>query len=506
MLRPARNFRGARRVLSIVRRFRIAAGLVAVAAIVVVALWGGGPGREPEPAAAAPKKPNVIFVLTDDLSWDLVRAMPNVQKLQRRGMTFTRYTVTDSLCCPSRSSIFTGRFPHNTGVFTNTGADGGYQVFKARGWEAQTFGAALQPLGYRTGFMGKYLNGYLPRMGAVPGWTTWVGAGNAYGEFNYNLNEDGRIVHYAATPADYLTDVMAAKGSAFIDAAATAGQPFALEISTFAPHQPATPAPRDANLFPNAKAPRGGAFNRNNINPPKWLGRRSPLTAQQIATLDQLYRKRLQSIQAVDDLIGRLRATLKARGLLDDTYIVFSSDNGFHLGEHRLMQGKMTAFDTDIRLPLIVAGPGVPKNTTSTRLVQNVDLHPTFIALAGGKPGAGVDGRSIVPLLNGARVPWRTAALIEHHGPDTSGADPDRPVPGGANPTSYEAIRLQNAVYVEYVNGDREYYRIDRDPDERVNVYGRLGAKERAALSARVKALASCRGGASCWKAGDPRP
>ena len=106
----------------------------------------------------------------------------------------------------------------------------------------------------------------------------------------------------------------------------------------------------------------------------------------------------------MDDLIGRLESTLRARGLLDNTYIVFSSDNGFHLGEHRLLQGKMTAFDTDIRVPLVVAGPGVPKGRTSSRLVENIDLHPTFVRLAGGTPEAGVDGRSLVPLLHGTRV------------------------------------------------------------------------------------------------------
>jgi N-acetylglucosamine-6-sulfatase len=483
--------------------------VVGVVAVAVAALaWGSDATREPASAATggAAARPNVVFVLTDDLSWNLVKYMPNVQRLRRRGLTFNRYVVTDSLCCPSRSSIFTGRFPHNTGVFTNGGNDGGYQFFRNRGWEGQTFGAALQPLGYRTAMMGKYLNGYLPRNGVPPGWTTWNGAGNGYGEFNYNLNENGRIVHYGRTPSDYLTDVVAAKGSAFIDAAATARQPFALEIATFAPHGPATPAPRDASLFPGARVPRGGAFDRANVKPPKWLGPRAPLTAGQIASLDALYRKRLQSIQAVDDLVGRLQSTLRGRGLLDNTYIVFSSDNGFHMGDHRLLQGKMTAFDTDIRVPLIVAGPGVPHGAANGRLVQNTDLHPTFAQLAGGTPAPGVDGRSLVPLLKGKRVAkWRSAALIEHHGPDTNGADPDMPVPGSGNPTSYEAIRLANAVYVEYRGGDREYYRIDRDPNERVNVYSKLSRKDRARLSARVAAFAKCQGGASCWKAGRPR-
>jgi arylsulfatase A-like enzyme len=429
--------------------------------------------------------------------------MPHVQQLQQRGLTFSRYFVTDSLCCPSRSSIFTGRFPHNTGVFTNMAPDGGFQLFHDRGWESRTFATALQSRGYSTGMMGKYLNGYLPRTRFVPpGWTTWDVAGNGYPEFNYNLNQDGQVVHYGSAPADYLTDVLADKGAAFINQAAGAGRPFALEIATFAPHAPYTPAPRDANDFPGLTAPRGRAFNRNNVNPPAWLGHRSPLTPQQIASIDAAFRKRAQAVEAVDDLIGRLEDTLRARGLADDTYIVFSSDNGYHMGEHRLMPGKMTAFDSDIRVPLIVAGPGVPGGRTTSRIAENVDLLPTLVQLAGGTPPRAVDGHSLVPLLQGGRpAGWRQAALIEHHGPDLAGGDPDRPRPGSGNPTTYEAIRLANAVYVEYRGGGREYYRIDRDPAERVNIFARLSSRGRARLHRMVRALAGCRGSARCWAA-----
>jgi arylsulfatase A-like enzyme len=484
---------------------RRALGIAVLAAAALVA--GAAAGSSGSGAARPAARPNVVFVLTDDLSWDLVRYMPHVQELRRRGLTFSRYFVTDSLCCPSRSSIFTGRFPHDTGVFTNMGSDGGFQLFHDRGWESRTFAAAIQPRGYRTAMMGKYLNGYLPRTRFVPpGWSDWHVAGNGYPEFDYNLNENGRVVHYGSAPADYLTDVLAARGADFIDRAAAARQPFALEIATFAPHAPYTPAPRDANRFPEARAPRGPAFDRNNVNPPPWLGRRPPLTAQQIAGIDAAFRKRVQAVQAVDDLIGRLEATLRARGLADDTYIAFSSDNGYHMGQHRLMPGKMTAFDTDINVPLIVAGPGVPRGRVTSRIAENVDLHPTFVQLAGGRPSAAVDGRSLVPLLRGQAVPrWRTAALVEHHGPDTNGADPDHPAPGSGNPTSYEAIRLPNAVYVEYRGSAREYYRTDRDPAERVNVYGRLSASERARLHARLVALAGCHGASGCWRAGGGR-
>ncbi|MFL5905712.1 MAG: sulfatase-like hydrolase/transferase, partial [Solirubrobacteraceae bacterium] len=252
-------------------------------------------------AGAAP--PNVVFVLTDDLAWNLVQYMPHVQELQQRGMTFTRYYVTDSLCCPSRASIFTGRFPHNTKIFTNMAPDGGYDVFHQRHEERSTFATALHKAGYRTGFMGKYLNGYLPTSLRVPnGWSDWVGAGAAYAEFNYNLNQNGTLVHYGKRPRDYLTDVLAAKGSAFINAAADAGQPFVLELSTFAPHGPFTPAPRHANLFPGLKAPKGPAFNAPVRNAPSWLAGHAPLPPRAINRANVRYRKRAQAVQAVDEM------------------------------------------------------------------------------------------------------------------------------------------------------------------------------------------------------------
>ena len=400
-------------------------------------------------AGAAP--PNIVFVLTDDLSWNLVRYMPHVQDLQRRGMTFSRYYVTDSLCCPSRSSIFSGRYPHNTRIFTNKVPDGGFDAFHARGEEGSTWATDLQAAGYRTAMMGKYLNGYLPggvvdgkRLYIPPGWNEWDVAGNGYGEFDYNLNQNGQLVHYGLQPQDYLTDVVGGRAVQFINGAADAGQPFALEVATFAPHAPYTPATRNAMDFPGLTAPRTPAFDFQNTDAPRWLSGHAPLTPQQIAQIDQAFRKRAQSVEAVDDMIGNIESTLQARGLADNTYIVFSSDNGYHMGEHRLLPGKMTAFDTDIRVPLVVAGPGVPAGKTTTKIAENVDLRPTFDGIAGATVSRSVDGHSLVSLLRG-RTPsgWRTGALIEHHGPDHARGDPCLPLPGGGNPATYDALRTK---------------------------------------------------------------
>src|ERR1051325_763791 len=165
----------------------------------------------PSPSSSAPQvftplpgglvRPNIVFVLTDDLAMNLLPYMPNVQMMQREGTTFSAYFVTDSLCCPSRSSIFTGKLPHDTGVFTNTPPDGGYATFNQKGNEADTFAVALQGAGYKTAMLGKYLNGYEPKANQPPkGWDEWDVAGNGYREFNYDLNQNGKVVHYGSEP------------------------------------------------------------------------------------------------------------------------------------------------------------------------------------------------------------------------------------------------------------------------------------------------------------------
>ncbi len=473
--------------------------LVGLLAVVLVVAGAAASGGSRTPTAAA-TRPNIVLVLTDDLSWNLVRYMPHVRGMRQRGVSFSRYFVTDSLCCPSRASIFSGRFPHNTRVFTNRPPDGGFQVFLARGEERSTFATALQARGYRTAMMGKYLNGYTPAGGYVPpGWTEWDVGGNAYRNFNYRLSENGRRVAYGSGPRDYLTDVIARKGSAFIDEAASAHQPFILELATYAPHAPYTPAPRDAGDFPGLTAPKGPAFNARNSRAPRWLRGRPPLTPAQIANIDLAFRRRAQAVQAVDDLIARIQATLSARGLADDTYIVFSSDNGYHMGEHRLNPGKQTAFDTDIRVPLIVIGPGVPGGRTIRHVAENIDLRPTFSRLADAHLPRSVDGRSLVSLLHGKRPRrWRGAALIEHHGPNFGRRDPDRPARGAGNPSTYEALRTKTALYVGYRDGEREYYNLRRDPHELHNVVRRLSKRRRAQLHGALARLKRCRGARKC--------
>lgn len=440
---------------------------------------------------AGPPKTNIVMVLTDDLSMNLVQYMPHVVALEKQGTTFANYSVTDSLCCPSRSSIFSGRFPHDTGVYTNSGKDGGFQTFKSRGEESSTFATDLQQAGYRTAMMGKYLNGYLPKDQYVPpGWNEWDVAGNGYPEYNYNLLENGQIKHYGH---DYLTDVVSARASSFITGSVSAGKPFMVEVATFAPHAPYTPADPDKDKFPGLKAPRTAAYDVLPTDPPAWLASRAPLTTAEQTAIDTAFRKRVQAVQAVDRMIGSLEDTLDRAGVAGHTVVVFTSDNGYHMGEHRLNPGKQTAFDTDIHVPLVMAGPGIAKGGTESRPAENIDLRPTYDALAGAATPANVDGQSLVPLLAGhAPANWRTAALIEHHGPDNDPADPDHPAPNSGNPTSYEAIRTVDYTYVEYADGAKEYYDHRADPDQLHNTVKQQPADRLAMLHTTLLGLAAC--------------
>jgi N-acetylglucosamine-6-sulfatase len=498
--------------------------------------------------SALTPRPNIVFILTDDLdatTYDPAMFPALHDLMSTQGTTFNHFYVDDSLCCPSRASILRGQFVHNTDVLNNGPPAGGFEKFHADGGERSTVATWIHAAGYRTGLFGKYLNGYpisAPKRYVPPGWDDWVSpsAGNPYGEYRYQLNENGKLVQYGHQPSDYLVDVLSNKATDFIRQSAGKA-PFFAYIAPYVPHEPATPAPRHVDAFPGVTAPRTPSFDQPaQPDDPFWLRARPPLSPSILSYTDLLYRRRLQDMLGIEDMLQRVVATLQQTGQLDNTYIFLGSDNGFHLGQHRLPPGKETAYEEDIRVPLLVRGPGVPKNATVNQLAMNVDLAPTFAAIAGAKTPKFVDGRSLTSLLqpNPSPPSWRRAALIEHYGrltvtasrPSTSTTEPpERYLPESADAPrdpdddaaynragvegtnadalrlpvnslnaygiavpAYRALRTSRYLYVEYDYGARQLFDTQADPYEMHDIIGTAKRSTLQALSRRLRSLEHC--------------
>ncbi len=461
--------------------------VVVAAMLAVVATWTIGSA----PAGLSQySKPNIVFILTDDLDAKSIKYLPRLRSLMiDRGTTFEHFFVTNSLCCPSRASILTGQYAHNHGVLTNQPSNGGYRKFHYTGKESSTIATWLKAEGYRTMLAGKYLNGYrgAEPLGVPPGWDEWYAAreDGAYSNISYYINENGRLVGYFSWPEDYLTDVIARKATDFIQRTATDTRPFFLYLATYAPHLPATPAPRHENEFPNTTAPRSPSFNEEDIgDKPEWVRRRTLLTPGEIREIDDLYRRRLQSLLAIDDMIEKIIRLLEVQNQLSNTFVFFTSDNGFHMGEHRLTPGKETAYEEDIRVPLIVRGPGVPAGRTVEQLTLNIDLAPTFAELGGAPSPETVDGLSLVPLLS-TGLPsvnaWRKEFLVEHW------------MSGQSEVPQHSALRTQYYLYVEYVTGERELYDLRTDPFELKSIHDSAPRVLIRELAERLDALRQCK-------------
>ncbi|GDX82785.1 sulfatase [Deltaproteobacteria bacterium] len=469
---------------------------------------GAAAGAPPESAGVVPSatdKPDIVFILGDDLDLASMVELPRLRGLiGDQGATFTNDFVSLSLCCPSRCTTLTGQYGHNTGVLANTGTNGGFAAFH-RTAEAHTIATELRAAGYVTGLFGKYLNGYPDSKDArwiPPGWTTWfaVTGNGGYSGFNYTVNEDGRAVRRGQREEDYLVDVLGDRAGRFLEGAGAS--PAFAWVAPMVPHTPATPAPRYAGRYKGVRAPQTPNFNEAEISDkPSPLSGRGLLSAKAIAGIDNLYRKRLTSALALEDLAQHLVDVQRARGRLDQTYLVFTSDNGFHLGEHRMARGKETEYDEDLRVPLLVRGPGITPGTTVTQLAVNTDLAPTFAAMAGLSSLPGADGRSWLGLATGQPVPvWRDAFLIERAGQDAQEPEDDGRVKRRL--PAFSGVRTAAWKYVEFDDGQRELYDLVADPYELNNLGGTAHAMF-PELSRRVAELARCSGD-SCRSAENP--
>src|SRR5215204_1218178 len=471
--------------------------VIASAALAVGLLFFGSyPGNEDgtgKAQAQAATQPDIVFILTDDMRKDDMAYMPKTQALIRQqGMGFRNAFVSNALCCPSRTTIMRGQYSHNNGVWSNSPTDspsttsGGWQAYQALGNEADNVATRMQDAGYRTGLFGKYLNGYTDTTDIPPGWDRWFATFSAGSlrYFDYGVNDQGTIKHFGTTDNDDKTDVISRTTTAFIEN--TAGQPtpvpFFAYVAPIAPHEPSTPAPRDVHTYDGAKAPRLPSFNEKDVSDkPSWITQMPRLTASDITALNTRHEKRVESLQAVDDLVEDVVNTLTAEGVISNTYIFFTSDNGFHEGEHRIPRQKWRPYEEDIQMPLLVRGPGVAPNSTTYRLTLNTDYLPTFTELAGAPTPPYVDGRSLRPVLDGSVASWRNAVLLE----------------AAANYSpAYRGIRTTNtstatqSKYVEYTGGERELYNLESDGYELTNTYN--PSTPPTGLASRLQALKSC--------------
>jgi N-acetylglucosamine-6-sulfatase len=461
--------------------------------------------------------PNIVLILTDDqdVQSGMLAYMPHLQDLLvGRGTSFPNNMVPLSLCCPSRTTILRGQYPHNTGVLTNALPNGGFEKAYSENLEASTVATLLHGAGYRTVLFGKYLNGYPNTAGSLyipPGWDEWYSpiSGDPYGEFNYGLNENGKSVSYGSTPADYGTDVYLSKAVDFIQrAASTPSQPIFMYFATYAPHAPYTPAPRHAGLFPGITAPHFPSFNEADVSgKPAYISTKPLLTKADITGIDSDFRMRLQSLQAVDEAIATLVDTLSSTGRLANTYLVFAADNGYHMGEHRLLPGKYTPYETDLHVPLVVRGPGVPAGVVRNEYTADLDLAETFAELAGVPPLSFSDGRSLKPLLTSPPPSgWRQAFFLEEFGtgefdpPDVLAGTPREPLDKQDLATvvpipSYFGFQAPGYKYVEYKSGEKELY-VASDPYELTNVASKVNPAIGASLATYLNAFDGCVGDA----------
>jgi arylsulfatase A-like enzyme len=478
---------------------------VALKVVLVMAVAGGGPAT---PADAADRPPNVLVVMTDDQRADDMVALPKTRRLLGSGgTTFRNSYVSYSLCCPSRTTFLTGQYSHNHGVTWNFAPYGGYERFKKRGIK-NALPVWLQRAGYRTGLIGKFLNEYgekNPRE-IPPGWDDWQASvdPSTYHYYGYTLNDNGRLVTYGSAPKDYMTDVYAGRADRFIRSNGGRRKPWFLWLTPNAPHTvsdtgraeggPPVPAPRHASLYANATMPRSPSFDEADMSDKPALLRGIPaLSMTQIARADAFYRGRLGSLAAVDDMVERLVGTLRSTGQLDNTLILFTSDNGWLIGEHRIVGQKYVGFEESIRVPLYVRGPGFPRGKTIDDPALNVDLNPTIVRAAQATAGRPADGYSLQRLVRSPGAMRDRDLVIE------TGPNPGLPYYTGVHTRRYQFERI--------TTGELELYDLDRDPYELQNVAGDpayAGVVE--VLSRRLDKLAVCKGSSCHSHGGSPAP
>lgn len=450
------------------------------------------------PATAQAQRPNVVVVMTDDQTAASLPAMPQVNGLLgAAGTRFDQTFASFPLCCPSRATNLTGQYAHNHGVLHNIGTFGGFSALD----NTSTVPVWLQAAGYRTMHVGRYLNGYEYRDGIPAGYSDWYGSphSSAFNYASWKVNENGVLRSYPQPerPGEYQTDQSTRRAVGLIEDAAPSADPFYLSLWYVAPHRggprdpddparPGTPspAPRHRDAYAGQSMPRLPSFNEKSMyDKPQVVADRPRLSPEGIAGVEENWRQEHEALLAVDEGVAQIVDALQRTGELDNTLIVYTSDNGFMHGEHRALAEKVLPYEESVRVPLVMRGPGIPAGRVDSRLVANVDVPATILDAAGVAPWRPLDGRSLVDLVADPGAEWGRDILIENG--------------RGANGVpSYRGIRTYRFLYVEHrTTGEYELYDMFLDPFQ---LNSRDGADSyrpvQRELARRLRGLVSCVG------------
>ncbi|RDW82570.1 arylsulfatase-1 [Coleophoma cylindrospora] len=460
-------------------------------------------------------RPNIIVILTDDqdLHMQSVEYMPLLKKhMIDQGTYYKKHYCTTAICCPSRVTLWTGKNAHNTNVTDVHPPYGGFPKFVSEGLNKNYLPVWLQEAGYSTFYTGKLFNAHNVQNWNSPHPAGWTSSDFLLDPFTYEYlnatfqrNQDEPVSH----EGEYSTDVLAQKAFGLLEEAVDLGKPFFLTMAPIAPHSnvaaqqfpeprstPFTaaelmqvkmttpiPAQRHKDLFPGAKVPRTANFNPDKPSGVSWLKHLDQLSAEAVQYNDDYYRARLQALQAVDEMVDELFERLASYGLLENTYVIYTSDNGFHISQHRLPPGKECGFEEDINIPLIIRGPSIPVGGETDIVTAHTDIVPTIFKLAGIKPREDFDG-SAIP-LNKTGLQQAIGERQEHvnveywgnalpEGKHWFSLDDGKPV-FYVNNNTYKALRLigkdYNLFYSVWCTNEHELYDMVTDPYQINNIY-----------------------------------
>ncbi len=469
--------------------------------------------------------PNIILINLDDADYqmfspEMLKLYPHIKGLVDQSLSFTNLHVTTPFCAPSRAALFRGQYAHRTGVRVNIpdyplslSFRGGYSEFLRQEHEQEELGVWMRRAGYHTMMIGKYHhNGFDFKI--PPGWDDFYmsNGGRYMGTYRFT-NRDNRNGGHSQNPDDvYRTDQEMIDATRLIklhtekqnrqptadsvssrrnpelktksSATSNGSQPFFLYLAPLAPHRPVgndftnmVHKARYDDWHPELRIPRTPDFDTAPLSDKPPHRQTPPYTEAELDLLHLEYLSRARAVKSVDDLLGEILETLKSCGIRESTYIFFTSDNGYQLGQHRL-HGKLYPYRICTNVPLYVSGPGITGGTTAGHLLGHIDLCPTILELAGAKLPEFLDGKSFIPLLKNPKAinetTWREPVVIENwqakrnRGKNFLGA--------------YSGLRYHNKIYVEWINGDKEFYDFSKDPYELNNAFDDLSSPEQQLL------------------------